>query len=104
VEPRSTGNPPLDWDPRTGRNIVWSVPLGEQSFGRPVVADGVVYVGTGNELAWNPAYREECGVLLAFDAERGELLWQDLAPRVERGLRQFLLPSTTSAPYVEGEP
>src|SRR5262249_16171533 len=26
----------------------------------------------------------------------------DVAPRVERGLREFLLPSTTSAPYVEG--
>ena len=33
---------------------------------------------------------------------RGHVPWQDVAPRVERGLREFLLPSTTSAPYVEG--
>ena len=31
-----------------------------------------------------------------------QFLWQDVAPRVERGLREFLLPSTTSTPYVEG--
>ena len=41
-------------------------------------------------------------MLMAFRATDGEFLWQDVAPRVERGLREFLLPSTTSAPYVEG--
>ncbi len=97
-----TGNPPVDWDTRTGRNIVWSVELGNQVFGRPVVAGDVVYVGTDNARAMNPSYEEECGVLKAFQATDGEFLWQDIAPRVERGLREFLLPSTTSAPYVEG--
>src|SRR4030095_16690282 len=41
-----TGNPPIDWDKTTGRNIVWSVELGDETFGRPVVAGDVVYVGT----------------------------------------------------------
>src|SRR5262249_40155510 len=53
-----------------------------------------VYVGTG---------KDDTGVLMAFHAKDGEFLWQDVAPRVERGLREFLLPSTTSAPYVEGD-
>ncbi len=97
-----TGNPPVDWDTATGRNIVWSVELGNQTFGRPVVAGDVVYVGTDNSRRMNPAYEEECGVLMAFRASDGQFLWQDIAPRVERGLREFLLPSTTSAPYVEG--
>jgi len=97
-----TGNPPIDWDTKTGRNIVWSVELGNQTFGRPVVAGNTVYVGTDNARAMNPAYPEECGVLMAFRATDGAFLWQDIAPRVERGLREFLLPSTTSAPYVEG--
>ncbi|HJZ81817.1 MAG TPA: PQQ-binding-like beta-propeller repeat protein, partial [Pyrinomonadaceae bacterium] len=57
---------------------------------------------TDNAHPMNPAYQEECGVLKAFRATDGEFLWQDIAPRVERGLREFLLPSTTSAPYVEG--
>jgi outer membrane protein assembly factor BamB/HEAT repeat protein len=97
-----TGNPPVDWNTTTGWNIIWSVELGNETFGRPVVAGDVVYVGTDNARHMNPAYQEECGALMAFRATDGKFLWQDLAPRVERGLREFLLPSTTSAPYVEG--
>jgi len=97
-----TGNPPVDWDTTTKRNIVWSVELGKETFGRPVVAGDVVYVGTDNARHMNPAYQEESGVLMAFRRTDGKFLWQDLAPRVERGLREFLLPSTTSVPYVEG--
>jgi HEAT repeat protein/outer membrane protein assembly factor BamB len=97
-----TGNPPVDWNATTGRNVVWSVGLGHETFGRPVVVGDTVYVGTDNERPRNPGYRDEAGVLMAFDAKDGRFLWQDVAPRVERGLREFLLPSTTSAPYVEG--
>ena len=98
----TAGNPPVEWDPETGRNIRWSVRLGDETFGRPVVAGGVVYVGTDNTRALNPAYQDEAGVLAAFDTTDGTFLWQDVTPRAERGLRQFLLPSTTSAPYVKG--
>jgi outer membrane protein assembly factor BamB/HEAT repeat protein len=97
-----TGNPPVDWDTTTGRNIVWSVELGNETLGRPVVAGDAVYVGTDNSRQMNPAFQEESGVLMAFRAMDGAFLWQDVAPRVERGLREFLLASTTSAPYVEG--
>lgn len=59
-------------------------------------------MGTDNGRRMNPAVHMEAGVLMAFDANDGTFLWQDVAPPVERGLREFLLPSTTSAPYVEG--
>ncbi|HEX7294677.1 MAG TPA: HEAT repeat domain-containing protein [Pyrinomonadaceae bacterium] len=98
-----TGNAPVDWDPNNGRNIVWSVELGNETFGRPVVADDVVYVGSDNARPKNAAYVDDSGVLMAFQVKDGKLLWQDVAPRVERGLREFLLPSTTSSPYVEGD-
>jgi outer membrane protein assembly factor BamB len=99
-----TGNPPSGWDTETGRNIVWSVELGGDTLGRPVVAGGNVYVGTDNARKLNPAFTDPCGVLMAFRASDGGFLWQDLAPRVaNRGTGQFLLPSTTSAPYVDGE-
>jgi HEAT repeat protein/outer membrane protein assembly factor BamB len=98
-----TGNPPVDWDTTTGRNIVWSVELGSQTFGRPVVVGDLVCVGTDNSRRLNPACQEEAGMLMAFRALDGKFLWQDAAPRVERGLREFLLASTTSAPYVEGK-
>jgi outer membrane protein assembly factor BamB len=87
----------------SGRNIDWSVELGNQTYGRPVAAGEVVYVGTDNERHLNPSFKEDAGVLVALRAKDGEFLWQDVAPRVERGLREFLLPSTTSAPHVEGD-
>jgi outer membrane protein assembly factor BamB/HEAT repeat protein len=95
------GNPPTDWDTTTGRNIVWSTELGDETFGRPVVAGDTVYVGTDNSRPLDPAFQEEAGVLVALRASDGALVWQDVARRVERGLRDFLLPSTTSTPYVE---
>ena len=97
------GNPPVDWDTTTGRNIIWSVELGNEVYGSPVVAGDVVYVGADNSRQINPAFQEDSGVLRAFRVADGAFLWQDVAPRVERGLREFLLPSTTSVPYVEGD-
>ena len=96
------GSPPVDWDTTTGRNVAWTVELGNETYGRPVVAGDVVYVGTDNARRLNPAYTEDAGVLVALSAKDGTFLWQDVAPPVERGLREFLLPSTTSTPYVEG--
>lgn len=98
-----TGNPPLDWNTTTGRNILWSVELGNEVYGSPVVAGDVVYVGSDNTRRLNPAFTEDSGVLMAFRVSDGAFLWQDVAPRVERGLREWLLPSTTSIPYVEGD-
>ncbi len=108
AQPQTTvvqaGNPPIDWDPATGRNIVWSVELGNEVYGGPVVAGDVVYVGTDNTRQMNPAFKQDAGVLMAFRVTDGAFLRQDVAPRVERrGLRDFLLPSTTSVPYVEGD-
>jgi HEAT repeat protein len=96
-------NPPVDWDIKTGRNIIWSAELGTDAFGRPVVAGDTVFVGTDNAGRRDPSCQEDCGVLMAFRASDGTFLWQDAATPVARGLRQFLLPSTTSAPYVDGQ-
>jgi len=97
------GSPPVDWDTTTRQNIAWSVEIGNEVYGSPVVAGDVVYVGADNTRRMNPAFREDSGVLMAFRATDGEFLWQDVAPRVERGLREWLLPSTTSAPSVEDD-
>jgi len=64
-----TGNPPVDWDTTTGRNIVWSVELGNEVYGRPVVVGDVVYVGADNTRQLNPAFQEDSGVLMAFRVE-----------------------------------
>jgi HEAT repeat protein/outer membrane protein assembly factor BamB len=97
------GNPPVDWDPATGRNIAWSVELGKETYGRPVIAADVVYVGTNNARRRDAGDEDDAASLIAFRTTDGAFLWEDVAPRVERGLREWLLPSTTSAPYVEGD-
>ena len=51
------------------------------------------------QAAQSCPYSDNSGVLMAFRAADGQFLWQDLAARGGRGgLREFLLPSTTSAP------
>jgi hypothetical protein len=40
---------PLDWDVKTKKNVKWVADLGSQSYGNPVVAGGMVFVGTNNE-------------------------------------------------------
>src|SRR5678815_3335235 len=39
---------PESFDPKTGRNIKWTAPLGTQTHSTPVVAGGRIYVGTNN--------------------------------------------------------
>ncbi len=40
---------PATWDIKTGLNVIWSEPLGSQSYGGPVVHGGKIFVGTNNE-------------------------------------------------------
>jgi outer membrane protein assembly factor BamB len=95
-------NLPIDWNVETGRNVRWSARLGDQTFGSPVVAGGRVFVGTDNGSPRDPSIRDPRGVLMAFCAANGEFLWQDTVAQSNRGLREFLLPATTSTPLIEG--
>ena len=67
---------PRTWDLQSGRNVKWVAEIGSQSYGNPVVADGRVFLGTNNELLRDEAYPGDRGVVMAFDEESGEFLWQ----------------------------
>ena len=45
---------PLEWDVKTKKNLKWVADLGSQSYGNPVVAGGLVLVGTNNEGMRDP--------------------------------------------------
>ena len=64
---------PSDWDIATGHNIKWVAELGSQTYGNPVVAEGVVLVGTNNEAVKDLRQQGDMGVLIAFREEDGEL-------------------------------
>lgn len=93
---------PEDWDVDSGRHVLWSVQLGTSAFGSPVAGAGRVFIGAGNEVRHRATITEKCGTLLALDASDGKLLWQDHSPNLGRQA-DFLLPTTTSTPLLEGD-
>ena len=57
---------PSEWDVKTKKNVKWVAELGSQSYGNPIVAGGMVFVGTNNELVRDPKQPGDRGVLMAF--------------------------------------
>jgi outer membrane protein assembly factor BamB len=76
---------PTEWDVKTGKNIKWVASLGSQSYGNPVVAGGVVLVGTNNEAMRDPKQGGDRGVLMAFREENGEFMWQATFEKLSSG-------------------
>src|SRR5712672_736939 len=56
---------PAEWDVKTKKNVKWVADLGSQSYGNPVVAGGMVFVGTNNENPRDPKQAGDRGVLMA---------------------------------------
>ncbi len=103
--PRASGIP-VTWDLDSGRNLLWSVPLGSQTNATPVVAGGRVYVGTNNGsgyLARFPA-DVDLGCLLCFKELTGEFLWQFSAEKLPTGrLHDWPQMGICSSPYAKGD-
>jgi outer membrane protein assembly factor BamB len=76
---------PTSWDVKTGKNVKWVAELGSQSYGNPTVAEGVVLVGTNNEAMRDPKQGGDRGVLMAFNEETGEFLWQATFEKLSSG-------------------
>jgi outer membrane protein assembly factor BamB len=78
--------------------------LGSQSYGNPVVAGGMVFVGTNNELLRDPKQAGDRGVLMAFRESNGEFLWQQTHVKVEAGrANDWPFQGVASSPLVESE-
>lgn len=95
---------PTTWDVKTGQNIKWVAALGSQSYGNPVVAGGVVLVGTNNEATRDPKQAGDRGVLMAFRESNGEFLWQATYPKLSSGrANDWPFQGIASSPLVIGE-
>ena len=68
--------PPLSGG--AGRGVKWTVQLGSQTYGNPVVADGRVFVGTNNGAQYREHYprEQDKGIILCFSEDEGTFLWQ----------------------------
>ncbi|MGH9145981.1 MAG: PQQ-binding-like beta-propeller repeat protein [Vicinamibacterales bacterium] len=95
---------PGEWDVKTKKNVKWMAQLGSQSYGNPVVAGGMVFVGTNNELMRDPKQPGDRGVLMAFRESDGEFLWQQAHSKLESGrANDWPFQGIASSPLVVGE-
>jgi outer membrane protein assembly factor BamB len=95
---------PTDWDVKTKKNVKWVAALGSQSYGNPIVAGGMVFVGTNNEGLRDPNQAGDRGVLMAFRESDGEFLWQHTHAKLESGrANDWPFQGVASSPLVEGE-
>jgi outer membrane protein assembly factor BamB len=65
--------------------MLWVAKLGSTTYGNPVVAGGMVLIGTNNGAGHRPKHEGDRGVLLCFDAAKGELRWQLTRDKLESG-------------------
>src|SRR4051812_41476445 len=95
---------PTTWDVKTKKNVKWVADLGSQSYGNPVVAGGMVFVGTNNEGMRDPAVKGDKGILMAFRESDGQFQWQDVNDKLPSG-RANDWPSrgVCPSPLVEGD-
>ena len=93
-----------EWDVDTGRNVLWSQPVGSQAYGGPVVANGRVYVGTNNEGRRDPSIEGDRGVVMAFAADTGVFLWQMVHPKLPAGrVNDWPRQGVCSTAFMEGD-
>ena len=95
---------PSSWDVASKKNVKWVAGLGSQSYGNPVVAGGMVFVGTNNELVRDPKQPGDRGVLMAFKESDGEFLWQHTNEKLAAGrVNDWPFQGVCSSPLVEGD-
>lgn len=93
---------PTTWDVKSGKNVKWVAELGSQSYGNPVVASGVVLIGTNNEATRDPKQAGDRGVLMAFREATGEFLWQATFEKLSSGrANDWPFQGIASSPLIE---
>jgi outer membrane protein assembly factor BamB len=73
------GNAPIEWDVKTGRNIKWKAPLGSICVSQPIVADGLIWIGSNNDSPHDPTLKGPGGVLACFRERDGKFLYQHVS-------------------------
>ena len=98
----------IQFQPETRRdepqNVLWTAPLGSQTYGNPVVANGKVLVGTNNGGEYRPQHVGDRGVLLCFDEADGSFLWQLTREKLPQGrVHDWPEQGICSTPVIEGD-
>lgn len=102
----SEQNIPTEWDVASGQNVRWSMALGTETYGNPVIANGKVYVGTNNGAGYVARYPKDVdlGVLLCFSESDGKFLWQHSNEKLPQGrVNDWPHQGICCAPLVDGD-
>lgn len=95
---------PAKWDAKKGDNILWVAPLGSQTYGNPVIANGKIYVGTNNTGEYRPKIKGDKGVVICVDQKTGKMLWQATHDKLPAGrVNDWPEQGICSSPVVEGD-
>lgn len=95
-----------DWNVKEGKNVRWSMPLGSETYGNPVVANGKVYVGTNNGNGYIKRYPNtvDLGCLVCFDEKDGKFLWQHSSEKLSTGrVHDWPNQGICCAPMIDGD-
>jgi outer membrane protein assembly factor BamB len=93
---------PTTWDVKTKKNVKWVAELGSQAYGNPVVAGGMVFVGTNNEGPRDASIKGDKGVLMAFRESDGQFMWQAVHDKLAAGrANDWPFQGICSSPLVE---
>ena len=94
---------PTEWDVKTKKNVKWVAELGSQSYGNPVVAGGMVFVGTNNEGLRDPKQAGRPRRADGVPEATGEFLWQQTHEKLSSGrANDWPYQGVASSPLVEG--
>jgi outer membrane protein assembly factor BamB len=94
---------PATFNPETGENIKWSVPLGN-AYGPPTIAGGRVLIGTNNAALRDPRHDGDRGVLFCLNETDGTLQWQLVVPRLtDDKYKDWPMIGMSSPPTIDGD-
>jgi outer membrane protein assembly factor BamB len=97
-------NPPTDWDVESGRNIKWKAHVGSKSYGNPVIANGIVFIGTNNEAFYDKSISADGGNEIAFRESDGKFLWQHYNAKLAAGrVNDWPQEGLCATAFVEGD-
>ena len=96
-------NAPIEWDVKTGRNIKWTARLGGITVSEPIVAGGLIWIGTNNDEPRDSSINEAGGVLACFRERNGEFLYQHVSTVTNGQLNRRSWAGMTCSPMVEGD-
>lgn len=95
---------PHRWNIKTGKNVLWSIKTGSQSFSNPTIDNDYILVGANNGRGFDPLLppKTDLGVMLCFEKKTGKLAWQHSSLKLASGrINDWPLQGVTSQAAVK---